>query len=167
MIKSILAQLTADKMLGIAGGGLAVSSMGFGLYMNIHGPAASFGHSDYFTVYAQLVGHRAPKIQPEKPMPMPAPAPDDGLDMTATASIAAAPRPKSPIDLAIAQANAAIIQSVTLESVDADSAIVASGGHIRTVRVGDMMPEAGEVLQILSGPRPAVKTSRGFIVSGR
>jgi hypothetical protein len=169
-IRFLMSQLSADKILGGVGGGLAVASMGFGVYMNIHGPVASFGHSNDFPAFAQMATLRAGREA--SPMPaqqapvvatMPSASPDESLDMTETASI---PKPSRSLT-APAKIETRIISSVTLESASVNAATIFVDGSLRTVHVGDTVPDAGEVLEIWTGSRPAIKTSRGLIVSPR
>lgn len=160
--RSTIMQLSADKALGVVGGGLAVASLGFGVYMNLHGPAASFGHSQDFTVFAQLTGHHSRQTSEQ---PAATPAPNDQFDMTATASI---PKPSRGTTASVDDTDETpVISSVTLEAASVDAATVFVNGHPRTVRVGDIVPNAGEVVEIRLGARPTVKTTRGFILSSR
>ena len=150
-------RLTGDHALGVAGVCLAVGSAVFGIGMTLHGPAASFGTGKDFTVFAQLASH--PEIHGKPPaMPTPTKKAAEDLDLTATASIL------KPDAVAPDLGNAAIISAVTLEAVGTDSATVAIGGISRVVRVGDEVPGAGQVIAILPGAKPMLKTSRGLIV---
>ncbi len=155
---AFLLALTVDKALGAAGCGLAVASLGFGVYMNVHGPVDSFGKSKDFTVFAQLAPKR-PWAQPTHGEP--SKPSEESLDMTATASI-----PKPSAESRRVQENA-VIPSMTLEAASADRATISIDGRPETVRVGDLIPGAGEVLEIRLGRRPVVKTSRGLILSSR
>ncbi len=161
-IKRSVIHLSADKALGVFGGGLAAASLGFGVYMNIHGPAASFGHSKDFTVFAQFAAPRAPKIGPGDPIA--GPEAGESLDMTATASISATVPDRNQTS---PDAGTALISNVTLEAASVDAATILVDGHAQTVHIGDTVPHAGEVLEIRPGPQPSVKTSRGLIVSSR
>jgi hypothetical protein len=149
--------MTSDRALGFVGGGMALASASFGIYMNVHGPApGSLGNSHDFTVFAQLAPHgaSAPKASPDRH-----PDPDEDLDMTSTASIPG----RSRADADPARSSPA----VTLESAEGDAATIAVAGQRRIVHVGDTIPGAGEVLAIMPGRRPALKTSQGLIVSSR
>jgi hypothetical protein len=155
---------SADKALGVFGGGLAAASVAFGVYMNIHGPAASFGKSHDFTVFAQLSGPRSKPASAEPTATIPRPG--DALDMTATASIGQRGSTDPTLSgEARLDPNASILASVTLERVHDDTATIMVDGQARTVRIGDTLPNAGEVLEIHAGPRPSVRTSLGLIMS--
>ena len=169
MKKSAAPLLSTDKMLGVAGSGLAVASIGFGLYMNTHGPApGALGSGHDFSVFAQLaprtqMAQRAARNRAATPATT-----QDALDTTATASIPKAAASAPPADgTAPDVAETSIIPSVTLEAASADRATIAIDGRMRTVQIGDDVPGAGEVLEIETGPRPVVKTSRGLIVAAR
>ena len=143
--------LTSDGAIGAAGCCLAVGALAFGVYMNVHGPSAGLGTSKDFSVFAQL----APR-QPRQATP----ATTDGdvdLDTTATAAIPRA-------DAAPLGAATRIIPSISLASADADSATLVIDGRARRVHLGDDIPGAGEVLAIVPGARPMVRTARGLIV---
>lgn len=166
----LVVHLTLDKVLGAVGGGLAAASLGFGIYMNIHGPVAGFGTSHDFTVFAQLAPKRERGSRTHADPAAPSAEP---LDMTATASI---PKPSSAEtsrpDVAASatddlDAGAQVISSFTLEAASADSAMISIEGRTRMVRVGDTVPGAGEILEIRAGRRAAVRTSRGLILSAR
>ena len=150
-------RFTGDHALGITGVCLAGASAIFGIGMTLHGPAASFGNGKDFTVFAQLAPRPAASAE-RAVVPGRSKGAADDLDMIETASI--------PASKAIAAdlGDAAIIPAVTLEAVGSDSATVAIGGQSRVVRVGDEVPGAGQVIAILPGARPALKTSRGLIV---
>ncbi len=148
-------RFTGDHALGVTGIGLAVASAVFGIGMTLHGPAASFGTGRNFTVFAQLAPRRAVERQA---LAGRGETGTENLDMTATASI-----PKAEAASPDA-GEAAIIPAVTLEAVGTDSATVAFEGRTRVVRIGDEVPGAGQVIAILPGARPALKTSRGLIV---
>ncbi len=150
-------RFTGDHALGVTGIGLAVASAAFGIGMTMHGPAASLGTGKDFTVFAQLAPRRADGGA-RQVVPGRAKAAPDDLDMTATASI-----PKADATSPDA-GDGAIIPAVTLEAVGTDSATVAVEGRTRVVRIGDEVPGAGQVIAILPGARPALKTSRGLIV---
>ncbi len=165
-------RVTGDHALGAAGIGLATASAAFGIGMALHGPVASLGTGKDFTVFAQLAPHRgdgdgderrgavgrgrAGEIAGDAKGAIEGAV--DDLDMTATASI-----PKVGA-VAPAAGDAAIIPAVTLEALGTDSATVAIAGRTRIVRIGDDVPGAGQVIAILPGERPALKTSRGLIV---
>ncbi len=150
-------RFTGDHALGVAGIGLAVASAAFGIGMTMHGPASSLGTGKDFTVFAQLAPHRADGGERQVLAGRTKTGSED-LDMTATASIPKA-ESASPDT-----GDAAIIPAVTLEAVGTDSATVAIEGRSRVVRIGDEVPGAGQVIAILPGARPALKTSRGLIV---
>ena len=148
------AGLSSDLTLGIVGGCLAAASATFGIAMTVHGPIASLGTSGNFTVFAQLAPRSdAPRAAAPEGLGRPSFAADD-LDRTATASIPAR-RGSDPASGRIA--------TVTLEKVDADAATILVDGKAQVVRVGDAIPGAGEVLSILGGSRPVLRTSRGLI----
>lgn len=148
-------RLTGDQALGLAGVCLAAASATFGIGMMLHGPDASFAKAKDFTVFAQLATRHA------DPGPSRPEAPSDAdvgeLDMTSTASI----RRIEPRDADARES--AILPNVTLEAVGTDSATVAIEGRTRVVRVGDEVPGAGQVMAILPGARPVIRTSRGLI----
>lgn len=146
-----------DFALGATGGGLALAAVSFGLYMNVHGPVSSFGTSQDFTVFAQLAAHRPGSGGRAIP-----PKPGDDLDTSATASISKAGAPVSEI----AEPNGkGVIASMVLESAGDDFATVAVGGKRLLVRVGDEVPGAGAVLEIVQGDHPSLRTARGLIVA--
>ena len=141
--------LTSDGAIGAAGCCLAVGALAFGVYMNVHGPSAGLGTSKEFSVFAQL----APRAHREA-----TPARTDGdvdLDTASTASIRG-------VDTS--GGAQAIIPSISLAVADADAATLMIEGRARRVRVGDDVPGAGEVLAIVPGARPMVRTARGLIV---
>ena len=150
-------RFTGDHALGVTGIGLAVASAAFGIGMTMHGPAASLGTGRDFTVFAQLAPRRTDGGE-RQVLAGRAKTGTEDLDMTATASI-----PKAEAASPDA-GDGAIIPAVTLEAVGPDSATVAIEGRTRVVRVGDEVPGAGQVIAILPGARPALKTSRGLIV---
>ena len=150
-------RFTGDHALGITGVCLASASAVFGVGMTIHGPAASFGSGKDFTVFAQLAPRPAGSVG-RAVVPGRAKAAAEDLDMIETASIPATSA------VAVDVGDAPIIPAVTLEAVGTDSATVAIGGLTRVVRVGDEVPGAGQVIAILPGARPVLKTSRGLIV---
>ena len=150
-------RFTGDHALGVTGIGLAVASAAFGVGMTMHGPASSLGTGKDFTVFAQLAPRRTDGGERQVLSGRAKVATND-LDMTATASI-----PKAEAASPDA-GNGAIIPAVTLEAVGTDSATVAIEGRTRVVRIGDEVPGAGQVIAILPGARPALKTSRGLIV---
>ena len=154
-------RLTSDMMMGIAGCGLAMASTSFGIFMTIRGPAPDFGTSHDFTVFAQL----APRAS-RGPRGMGAtPKPGDDLDMTSTASI---PRDVGATAEAASSERAAdILASATVEVATDDAATVAIGGHVRTIHVGDTLPDVGAVLSITPGRRPSVRTTSGVIFAAR
>ncbi len=166
MTMKILGFLTADKALGVAGGGLALASASFAVYMNLHGPASgSAGHD--FTVFAQLAPRAVPRTAKSEPG---RPDPDEDLDTAVTASI---PR-RAAIsagpggggrDAGGETATRPANPAVTLETAAADGATIAVDGESRVVHVGDTIPGAGQVLAILPGPHPSVRTSQGLIVA--
>ena len=165
MTTKILGFLTVDKALGLAGGGLALASASFALYMNLNGPAPrSPGHD--FTVFAQL----APRATPDATRSERGrPDPDEDLDTAVTASI---PR-RAAISVGPERglgpssggtAGRSAVPTVTLQAAADDGATIAVDGRSRVVHVGDTIPGAGEVLAILPGAHPAVRTSQGVIV---
>jgi hypothetical protein len=163
-----IGRLSTDIMLGGAGCCMAVASLGFGLYMNAYGPAPGFGTSHDFTVFAQLApsARRGATAHPATAASV---TDADALDMTATASI-----PKngaSTFDDGAGPSRigdgASIITSVTLRAATEDTATIEIDGRTSTVRVGDTIPGAGEVIEILPGRRPLVRASRGLILSSR
>ena len=164
----ILGFLTADKALGVAGGSLALASASFAVYMNVNGPARSASGHD-FTVFAQL----APRATPSTTRPeLGRPDPDEDLDTAVTASIprratvSAGPRGGTTGDAASGDTapGRSTNPAVTLQTAAADGATIAVGGRSRLVHVGDTIPGAGEVLAILPGLHPAVRTSQGLIL---
>jgi hypothetical protein len=159
-------RLTSDTMMGLAGCGLAVASTSFGIFMTIHGPAPGFGTSHDFTVFAQLGPHGSgPR---ERAVP---PRAGEDLDMTATASIPrGAGSSQDPASLGetgdakvAAEKVATIMASATVQTATADAATIAIDGRVRTVHVGDSLPDLGDVISITPGRRPSVRTSRGVI----
>lgn len=152
-------RFTIDAAMGAFGCCLAAASASFGIYMNVHGPAPSLGTSRDFSVFAQLAPRSMPLAAVGK---QGTPKASGELDMTATASIRRRVR-----ETAENPEEKAIISSVILEAADAQAATIAIDGQLRTVRVGDTVPGAGDVLAILPGPRPVLKTSRGLILSAR
>lgn len=149
-------RVSSDQAMGVFGVCLATASAAFGIGMTVHGPMVSAGGKD-FTVFAQLGPRRingdASRMNADQART------DAGeLDMTATASI-------PPRERALAAgSDAKVIPSVTLEAVGSDSATIALEGTTRLVRVGDIVPGAGEIIAILPGARPVLKTSQGLIV---
>lgn len=149
------AKLSTDAALGAAGCGLATVSAAFGLYMVVHGPpAGSLGTSKDFTVFAQL----APRARRAEP-PSVAKA-EDNLDLEATASIPRGNRP--PVESRPGVPG--IVASMAVERVDGEEATIDVHGRALVVRVGDIVPGAGEVLAITPGARPEIVTSSGRIV---
>ena len=148
-------RFTGDHALGVAGVCLAAASAAFGIGMTMHGPTASFGSGHDFTVFAQLAPRRMEGGE-RQVLAGRAKTGAADLDMTATASIPKVADPDT--------GDTSIIPAVTLEAVGTDSATIAIEGQIRVVRVGDEVPGAGQVLAIMPGERPALKTSRGLIV---
>lgn len=167
---SLILNLTLDKALGAVGGGLAAASLGFGVYMNVHGPVAGLGTSHDFTVFAQLAPKRERALRTHADPVAPSSEP---LDMTSTASIpksspAQVSQPDGPTPVADdLDPEAQVISSFTLEAASADAATISIEGRTRTVRIGDTIPGAGEILEIRPGRRAAVRTSRGLILSAR
>ncbi len=168
MTMKILALLTADKALGVAGGGLALASASFALYMNLNGPGSSASGHD-FTVFAQLAPRTMPKTEARE---LGRPDPDEDLDTAVTASIprhatmSAGPERGGAREASDGTATKPLANpAVTLETAGADGATIAVDGRSRVVHVGDTIPGAGEVLAILPGAHPAVRTSRGLIVA--
>ena len=170
--------VTSDMMMGIAGCGLAFAATSFGIYMTIRGPAPDFGKGHDFTVFAQLAPRERPDasepvaVQQDAPRLARAAVPPSGddLDTTPTASIPAA-APKLVEAAAVldapedASANGAIIDSASVEVATDKAATILVAGRIRTVRVGDSVPGAGNVVAITPGRHPSVKTTRGMILS--
>ena len=160
----ILGFLTADKALGVAGGGLALASASFAVYMNVNGPARSAAGHD-FTVFAQLAPRATP---PTTRAELGRPDPDEDLDTAVTASIprratvSAGPQGGTTGDTAPGRSGN---PAVTLQAAAADGATIAVNGQTRVIHVGDTIPGAGEVLAILPGLHPAVRTSRGMILA--
>ena len=148
-------RVTSDHMLGFAGVGLATASAAFGIGMSMHGPAASFGTSTEFTVFAKLAPGHA-KYADRKVVAGRAKTEGD-LDTTPTASI-----PKG--DRVSSDGMTGILTAITLEAVGTDSATVAIEGRTQIVHVGDEVPGAGQIIAIMPGERPALRTSRGLIV---
>lgn len=138
--------LTTDKLLGLLGGGLAVGSASFGVFMVVHGPVSTAPGHD-FTVFAQLV--------PRAHAPSTSGA---DLDTTATASI-----PKASADNLDVPAK--ILPGIVLRSSNDYEADIAIDGRLRRVRVGDTIPGAGELLEIMPGGQPVLRTTMGLIVS--
>ena len=169
MTMKTLVSLTADKALGLAGGGLALASASFAVYMSLHGSVGAPGRD--FTVFAQLAPRTATPATPPK-FDRGRPDPDEDLDTAVTASI---PRhatisagPQRGLGRASGGAIAAdrsLTPAVTLRAAAADGATIAVDGQSRVVHVGDTIPGAGEVLAILPGAHPAVRTSQGLIVA--
>ncbi len=171
MTMRTLVSLTADKALGLAGGGLALASASFALYMGLNNSVGAPNRD--FTVFAQL----APRA-PAKPATMferGRPDPDEDLDTAVTASIprratiSAGPVSAGP-ERGLGRAGGAAADrspspAVTLQTAAADGATIAVDGQSRVVHVGDTIPGAGEVLAILPGAHPAVRTSQGLIVA--
>ncbi len=158
VIRAAGSRSTSDTMMGIAGCGLALASTSFGIFMTIHGPAPGFGTGHDFTVFAQLAPHTPREVDA-------APKRVDELDMTATASI---PRDAARSGDPNASAKAAsLLDAATVEVATIDAATIAIGGHVRTVHVGDTLPDVGDVLSITPGRRPSVRTTRGVIFSAR
>ncbi len=146
--------LSSDATLGIVGGCLAAAAATFGVAMSMHGPVVGLGSSGNFTVFAQFAPRSAPR---RASTPGTAERPDfslDELDRTATASIPAR-REDSSVDEGAA--------TVILQSASGVEATILVDGAARTVRVGDVIPGAGEVLSILGGNRPLLRTSRRLI----
>ena len=145
------AGLSTDATLGLLGCCLAAASATFGVVMTIHGPLATFGKSGDFTVFAQL----APRAKPASIF-----AKDgvDTLDRTATASI--------PKRAALTSEHASV-SSVILQAASPDAATILVDGHSQIVRVGDKIPGVGEILSIVAGERPFIRTSQGLIASTR
>lgn len=165
--KTLFAHVNSDMALGAVGTGLAAASVTFGVYMTIHGPVASFGHSKDFTVFAQFKAmQRTPHyIVPADDVPNPVKPyrsrPDsDDLDTTATASIPAA-NGEGPL----IGANTTILQGFAVRAATRDTAEIVYGGREQTVHLGDTLADAGEVLEIWPGRRPTVRTSYGLIIS--
>ena len=167
MTMKILGLLTADKALGVAGGGLALASASFAVYMNLNGPGSSASGHD-FTVFAQLAPRPMPRTGARE---LGRPDPDEDLDTAVTASIprhatmSAGPERGGAREAAGATAGSLANPAVTLETAAADGATIAVDGRSRVVHVGDTIPGAGEVLAILPGAHPAVRTSQGLIVA--
>ncbi len=152
------AKLSTDFALGAFGCGLATASATFGLYMVVVGPPpGSFGNSKDFTVFAQLAPRRHVEAAPAKPPPQGG----DDLDFETTASIPRrSGRAGRPPDT-----QTGIVPFVALKSADAGEATIVMGGHAMVVRVGDIVPGAGEVLAITPGAQPEIVTTRGRIVT--
>ena len=148
--------LTSDGAIGAVGGCLAVGALAFGVYMNVHGPSASLGTSHDFTVFAQLAPHAPRRAEPARTDA------DAELDTLATASIPAGGVPPSRLPGA-----GDVPASIIVEAADRDSATLDIDGSLRTVRVGDSLPGAGDIVAIMPGPHPMLKTSRGFVLSSR
>jgi hypothetical protein len=157
--KAVVATLSSDKILGLFGGGLAAASLGFGVYMNVHGPVASFGHSGDFPLFAQIAGSQTSGATRMSS----GPAPGEPLDMEATASI----QHVSQTVIDAARRSGAVLSSIQLQAASSDAATIVVDGQTRTIRVGDTVPAAGEVLEIRAEPAPLVRTTRGFILSAQ
>ena len=145
------AGLSTDAALGIAGCTLAAASATFGIVMTLHGPSTTFGKSRDFTVFAQL----APR--PER-IEVAAKGHLDELDLTATASI---PKRGAPTS------ERAPASTVTLQAASADAATILVDGRRELVRVGDTIPGVGEVLAIVPGAIPILRTTGGVITASR
>jgi hypothetical protein len=155
-----------DKLLGLVGGGLAGSSLAFGVYMNIHGPAAGFGQSHDFTVFAQLAGHGGPD---RRGLPVQT-SPTEGssaYDMVTTGAVAA--KDRQVLDMtatgSISPSSRAndVLSAVTIEAASDGGAMIVIDGHVKSIHVGDELPELGEILAIVPGPHPLIRTSKGVI----
>ncbi len=146
------AGLSTDATLGIVGCCLAAASASFGIFMTLHGPLAGFGKSGDFTVFAQLAPRAKAVVVDDKRR-------TDEFDTTATASI-----PKRAVEVS---SETAALSSVTVQTASANLATVLVDGQPRVVRVGDTIPGAGEVLSIIPGARPIIRTSRGLIASAQ
>ena len=140
---------TSDGAIGAAGCCLAVGALAFGVYMNVHGPSAGLGTSKEFSVFAQLAPRANRQATPART------GGDVDLDTTSTASIRGVDTSGGAQD---------IIASISLAAADSDAATLMIDGRARRVRVGDDVPGAGEVLAIVPGARPMVRTARGLIV---
>ena len=147
--------LTSDGAIGAVGGCLAVGALAFGVYMNVHGPSASLGTSHEFSVFAQLAPHAPRQAEPARTEG------DSELDTLATASIPVRGVPPSPTR----DAGDPQVSSIVVEAADRDSATIDVDGSLRTVRVGDSVPGAGDVVAIVPGPRPMLKMSGGLVLS--
>lgn len=148
-------RITTDAALGAVGCSMAAAAATFGIYMTIHGPSASLGTSKYFSVYAQLAPHRAGGARRGTGR--------DDLDMTTTASIV--PRTEAaPVALV---PPSSIVAGITLRSVQDGRAQILIDGELRSVRVGDLIPGAGQVLAIRPGRDPSVRTAAGLIVAAQ
>ena len=146
-----IAGVTSDTALSALGCGLAAASATFGIVMAVHGPVANFGKSGEFTVFAQLAPRRGPaagKTAPEE------------LDLTETASI-----PSRAV--AASTSERATPASVTLQEATADAATILLDGRATIVRVGDSVPGLGEILAIVPGAKPLLRTTRGVIAAAQ
>ena len=150
------AGLSTDAALGLAGCSLAAASATFGIVMTMHGPVASFGKSQDFTVFAQL----APRAQAPGGLGTERLGTDksEDLDLTATASI---PKRSTPAS------ERAAASSVALQDVSTDAATIMIDGRSSVVRVGDMIPGVGQVLAIVPGTAPMLRTTGGVIAMTR
>ena len=143
------AGLSTDAALGLAGCTLAAASATFGIVMTVHGPVSGLGKSRDFTVFAQF----APRPEPSEAAGK---SRLDELDLTATASI---PK-RNP-----ATSERASASSVTLQAADADTATIVVDGRRAIVHVGDAIPGIGEVLAIVPGAAPMLRTTSGVITA--
>ena len=144
------AGLSTDAALGVAGCTLAAASATFGIFMTLHGPSSNFGKGSGFTVFAQL----APRTEP--PPDAMAKGRLGELDLTATASI---PKRAAP------QNERAPASSVSLQAASADAATILMDGRRAIVHVGDTIPGIGEVLAIVPGEIPVLRTTGGVITA--
>ena len=139
----------SDAALGIAGGPRAAAAATFGIVMTLHGPSPNSGKSRDFTVFAQL----APRPEPTE---VAAKSRLDELDLTTTASIPQRSAPAS--ERAPASAG-------TLQAASADAATILLDGRRAIVHVGDRIPGIGEVLAIVPGTAPMLRTTGGVITA--
>lgn len=141
-VRKVDSAVKTDAALAALGCFLALGSASFGVFMSVHGPLAGFAPSGGFSVFAQLAPHRA----------RPANSADAAdLDLTATASIP----PRGTVSGAT--------PAVLLREARAGAATLSVNGRSLEVHVGDELPGLGEVVAIVPGARPQVRTTRGVI----
>ena len=155
MITRKVSALTGnDTVLGALGCCLAAGSATFGIFMILHGPVVNLGTSGNFTVFAQL----APRPQAPTPPDAKGAAPD--LDLTSTASI-----PKREKDATTNEH--ATPTNVAVQTASAKDATISVDGRTEVVHIGDNIPGVGQILAIVPGANPLVRTSHGLIAAAR
>ncbi len=151
--------LSSDAALGLVGCSLAAASATFGIVMTMHGPVATLGRSGNFTVFAQLAPRAPAPVAPVSAAPVADPpdvASDRDLDLTATASIPTRTAPTS---------ERAAASTVTLQDASSEAATIKVDGRTVVVRVGDTIPGVGDVLAIIPGATPMLRTTGGVIAA--